>query len=84
MSAPWFTARRLGFGWRPATWKGWFTSGAFIALVIGVTRVIDNPVVIAASVALLAGLLALVCFLTGGRPGPMRPGDREQGPSGDE
>ena len=83
-SKSWFNARRVGFGWRPVRWQGWFTSAVFVALVLGVTRVTDDPAAIAALVVLLVGLLALVCYLTGGKPGPMRSGDREQGPSDDE
>jgi hypothetical protein len=75
---PWFNARRYGIGWRPVTWQGWVASGAFVALVFGVTRVTDNPAAIAISVVLLVGLLALVCYLTGGKPGPLRPGNDDQ------
>lgn len=59
------------------TWQGWVASGVFVALVIGVTRVVYNPAAIAVAVVLLVGLLALVCYLTGGRPGPVRPGNRD-------
>lgn len=83
-SKPWFNPRRFGFGWRPVTWQGWVTSGAFVALVIGVTRVTGNPAAIATSVALLVGLLALVCYLTGGKPGPARPDNSDQTSSGEE
>lgn len=77
-SKPWFSARRLGFGWRPVTWQGWVASGVFVALVIGVTRVVDNSAAIAVAVVLLVGLLALVCYLTGGKPGPLRPDNDDQ------
>ncbi|PKQ16504.1 MAG: hypothetical protein CVT67_04525 [Actinobacteria bacterium HGW-Actinobacteria-7] len=66
MGKPWFNARRYGIGWRPVTWQGWVASGA------------DNPAAIAISVVLLVGLLALVCYLTGGKPGPLRPGNDDQ------
>lgn len=82
-STPWFNARRFGFGWRPVTWQGWAASGAFVALVIGVTRLTDDPAATATSVALLVCLLVLVCYLTGGRSGPVGPGDRNEKPSGD-
>lgn len=60
------------------TWQGWVASGAFVALVIGVTRVVDNSAAIAVAVVLLVGLLALVCYLTGGKPGPLRPDNDDQ------
>lgn len=59
------------------TWQGWIASGAFVALVIGVTQVTGNSAAIATSVGLLVGLLFLVCYLTGGKPGPTRPGDSD-------
>lgn len=72
-SKPWFNARRYGIGWRPVTWQGWITSGAFVALVIGATRVTGDAAAIATLVGLFVGLLVLVCYLTGGKPGPARP-----------
>jgi len=66
------------------TWQGWVTSGAFVALVIAVTRVAGNSAAIATSVVLLVGLLVLVCYLTGGKPGPARPDKSDQTSSGEE
>ena len=73
----WFKPKTHGYGATPVTWQGWVASGAFVALVIVVTRVVDNPAAIAISVALLVGLLALVCYLTGGKPGSARPGNED-------
>ena len=68
---PWFGPRILGWGWRPLTWQGWLISLVFVlAIVVEATqlRSAGSGPVGAALVATLA-LFALVCYLTGGRPG---------------
>jgi hypothetical protein len=68
-SRPWFVRRKIGIGWRPATWEGWlitvvFAGAAFAGLASA--RLAKTPIGIIAVVA-LAGLYAAVAALTGRR-----------------
>ena len=68
----WFPAKRYGWGWGlPATWQGWLVLVIFFSLVIaGALAVLPGygHVIFSAYVALLLGLLLVVCWLTGEPP----------------
>jgi hypothetical protein len=71
----WFTAKRYGFGWTPATWQGWIITFVFAALVIVV--VLTSPhrnspkeymLYTILPLLLLLGALVIICLRTGERP----------------
>lgn len=68
----WFPAKRYGWGWGlPTAWQGWLVLVVFFLLVIvGVFAVLPGygHVAFSAYVALLVGLLIVVCWLTGEPP----------------
>lgn len=68
----WFPAKRYGWGWGfPSAWQGWLVLAVFFLLVIvGVVGILPGfgPAAFSAYVALLVGLLVVVCFLTGEPP----------------
>ncbi|HXR12829.1 MAG TPA: hypothetical protein VN770_11075, partial [Gaiellaceae bacterium] len=62
----WFRRRRIGFGWRPATWQGWLITAAAAGLVIGTLAAVRGssqrlPIVIG-----IVALYAVVALATGG------------------
>lgn len=84
----WFKRKWYGWGWYPATWEGWFATGAWVALFVAgevayVNRLgEDSPwqlhAVFFGYVALITLALFSVCLRFGERPrwqwGPPREG----------
>jgi hypothetical protein len=79
MNGLWFTARRYGWGWTPATTEGWVVVLIFIAAVgivtVGFLRQLHSgadrgPATLRflVVIAILTGLLVAVAWLTGERP----------------
>jgi hypothetical protein len=75
----WFKARAFGWGWTPVSFEGWAVLIAFLALVAAGTGVFIYELragadvraanlLFMAGLALLVGLLILICWLTGERP----------------
>lgn len=65
MARYWFTAKRYGWGWQPATWEGWLTLFVWIlCLSFFVTSTPPNILGILASVL----VLLLVCWKKGETP----------------
>jgi len=76
-SQPWFVPRRIGIGWRPATWEGWvITAIMAVTAVAGLVaaRISRTPVLIVAVVAVVA-VYTVIAALTA-RP-PAAPPERE-------
>jgi len=68
----WFRAKRYGWGWYPATWRGWSIVGVFLLLILWNSSQIDasrdnlNPFII--QNLLLVILLIVICYRTGEPP----------------
>ena len=60
---PWFVRRRVGFGWRPASWQGWVITAVAVALAVAAIAAFGRSpfrtVAVLAVVALYAGVAAL-------------------------
>lgn len=73
----WFKAKRLGWGWTPATPEGWLVVGLFLASLLGSTIALvrfrpDDPAVTAEHLGLAAVLTAAliaICVKTGEKLG---------------
>lgn len=66
---PWFGPKRIGWGWRPVSWEGWFVTVLIVAVVIAACIAFgSSSMTIYVSVAAVAALI-VVCLLTGTRPG---------------
>ena len=79
MTRLWFHAKRYGWGWTPATIEGWLVLAAFLAAVamstaIYIHRVRTGTDIRSATIlfllwiAVLAGALIAVCWMTGEPP----------------
>lgn len=79
MTKLWFAARRYGWGWTPASIEGWLVVSLFLAAVsvntvVFVYRLRSGGDVRAATIsfllwlAILAGALFVICWMTGERP----------------
>jgi len=42
MEEYWFKNKTFGYGWKPATWKGWFVTALYIVAVLIVATRIDT------------------------------------------
>ena len=80
MARLWFRAKRYGWGWTPATIEGWIVMAAFfaatalgvLAYVSAVRSAVDRGLALMLFVlwmALLSGVLIVVCYAKGERPG---------------
>jgi len=66
-SRQWFRRRRIGLGWRPASWQGWLITFAVVAALIAVFVFLrTSPVRIPIVIVILAAY-ASIALATGGR-----------------
>lgn len=67
----WFPVKTYGWGWGlPCRWQGWTVLAVFLAaLFAGAPLVKQSPVTYVAYVAILAALLAAICYWKGEKPG---------------
>ena len=76
MKRPWFTRKRYGWGWTPATWQGWLVIAVYaLALAYLFTHTdltshsaSDTLVGMVLPALVLSLALILICYLTGERP----------------
>lgn len=71
--APWFPAKRYGWGWGPpATWQGWVVLALYLTLQSLCTIIFlrDQQIIafVAGTVALTA-MLIVTCWIKGEHPG---------------
>ena len=66
----WFRAKRYGWGWGlPLTWQGWVVLAVFFALLgAGMHFLPTNAFIFFGYVALLSGVLVVICWLKGEPP----------------
>ena len=76
-SLRWFRRRRVGFGWRPASWQGWLITLLAVAAAVVVVVVFRGSAVRIPVLVLIFAFYAVVALLTGGRRSDDEP------PSGD-
>ena len=77
MKKLWFKNKRYGWGWTPATWEGWAVLALYLVGIIYLFRTTDagshsgSDTLIGLSMPTLAltGLLIVICYLTGEKPG---------------
>lgn len=64
----WFPAKQFGWGWGiPTAWQGWVVLGLFIAGMIALPRIVPEDRYMI-GVAVLVGLVLVVCFIKGEPP----------------
>ena len=63
---PWFRRRRVGLGWRPATWQGWAVTVAAVATAVVAVELLRRSPARVPVVILVIALYAIVAFATGG------------------
>ena len=68
--AYWFRAKRHGWGWGlPLTWQGWMVLAVFFALLgAGMHFLPTNAFIFFGYVALLSGVLVVICWIKGEPP----------------
>ena len=67
----WFPAKRYGWGWGPPLrWQGWAVLVAWLAILTaaGLRLLPLHPIAFLVFAIIMAGLLTLVCFITGEPP----------------
>ena len=68
----WFKSKRFGWGWQPCSWEGWVVTGVFVVLIIIASKIFllrDEEDKFFFSMFVLIGLLIIICYKTGERPG---------------
>jgi ABC-2 type transport system ATP-binding protein len=63
---PWFRRRRVGLGWRPATWQGWAVTVAAVAIAVVAVELLRRSPARVPVVILVVALYAIVALATGG------------------
>ncbi|HUJ55798.1 MAG TPA: ABC transporter ATP-binding protein [Gaiellaceae bacterium] len=63
---PWFRRRRVGLGWRPATWQGWAVTVAAVATAVVAVELLRRSPARVPVVILVIALYAIVALATGG------------------
>jgi hypothetical protein len=76
MKKYWFTTKRYGWGWTPATWQGWAIILIYCAAITKIFFAIDSQshsvsdtlFGVAPICIVLTILLILICYLKGEKP----------------
>tara|TARA_Y100000310_G_scaffold335463_1_gene417604 strand:- start:600 stop:863 length:264 start_codon:yes stop_codon:yes gene_type:complete len=75
MEKLWFKRRRLGWGWRPASWEGWLVTLGFFGVLLYLGVSIDEAATdkdallnLVLPVFVLTILLIRIAYLTGESP----------------
>jgi ABC-2 type transport system ATP-binding protein len=67
MTSPdWFRRRRIGFGWRPASWQGWLITAVAVAAVVAVATLLRGSAARVPIIILVVAGYAIVGLATGG------------------
>jgi hypothetical protein len=65
----WFHAKKFGWGWgMPATWQGWMTYVAYLALILGCLVSTQAELRRVVCIVSISVLLIIVVILKGERP----------------
>jgi ABC-2 type transport system ATP-binding protein len=82
-SLRWFRRRRVGLGWRPASWQGWAVTFLAVTAAVTVVVVLRASSARIPSLIVILALYALVALLTGGRRAdePRLAGDAPESPA---
>jgi ABC-2 type transport system ATP-binding protein len=71
MASPhWFRRRRIGLGWRPASWQGWLVTAIAVAAVIAVATLLRGSAARTPAVILIVAGYGIVGLATGGLHAP--------------
>ncbi|MGA7323377.1 MAG: hypothetical protein WBX25_02550 [Rhodomicrobium sp.] len=65
----WFRPKRYGYGSTPSNWKGWLATILFVALIVGISKILEqnaNPVWLAIAAAVTILFVWLVWTKTSG------------------
>lgn len=68
----WFRRKTYGWGWTPATWEGWLTTLLAVIAIFAAAYLIDpdqRPLEFVGVMVIIVGLLLLVSYRKGERPG---------------
>ena len=71
MEQPWFTAKKYGYGWQPASREGWLVTIAFMAYLLWLGFNFDIEADIPGFFFRLTAaivLLLIICYKTGEKP----------------
>jgi len=67
MSSPhWFQGRRIGLGWRPASWQGWVVTLVSVAALVAAVTLLRGSSARAPVAILVVAVYSIVAFATGG------------------
>jgi hypothetical protein len=75
---PWFWPKYFGWGCRPITWQGWLSTGIFLITLLILARSTNYDVFHSWLIAPIILGYCVLCYLTGGSPGSLWFGEREQ------
>jgi ABC-2 type transport system ATP-binding protein len=84
-SKRWFQRRRIGFGWRPASWQGWVITAVALTAAVAVLVLLRGSSARVPIAILIVTAYALIALATGGTrpaeaPSPAEaPGEEELG-----
>jgi hypothetical protein len=71
MRSRWFVRRRIGFGWRPASWQGWLLSAVLLGVALTSLAVLRPKSLGVLVVVAAVAVYTLVAALTSrGQPAP--------------
>src|SRR5579862_5169476 len=77
-SRQWFQRRRVGLGWRPASWQGWVTTGLAAAAMIAALTLLRGSSARVPVAILIVAVYAVIALATGGSRFPAAAPAREQ------
>ena len=70
ISPRWFQRRRVGLGWRPASWQGWLITLLMVAAVIAILVLLSGSSVRVPVVIVILVVYAIIALATGGSRSP--------------
>src|SRR5579871_3657015 len=81
MSSPrWFRRRRVGLGWRPASWQGWAVTLLAVGALVVVVASLRGSSARAPLAILVVAVYSIVALATGGsKAAPVAPRDEPPG-----
>ena len=66
---PWFGPKRIGWGFRPATWQGWLVTAAYVGALLLTIRLGRSSAVFVVLLILESAAFLIVALLTSRKRG---------------
>ena len=81
MKKKWFKAKKIGYGWYPATWQGWavllgyvlFTTYVIFSIENSTEKGLQQTALLVVNVVITTGILIAICYETGEKAQWRRP-----------